>query len=228
TDAKTDTDLGACTQTNWRVEPGPQIDYCFPLCRLTTPAVTLNRHWNQTDTNHWLGHGGPTRVAMHNSPVSTNDSKTWQPRDTFAWLQDGISNQIMIGEKHIPPNRLGKGKKENDNGQASNDPDMLDCSYMNTGLSRTVSSARAIRRHAAATTNDTDLTNWGDVNGIHRVDEKTADNVHQQDIGFGSYHPGSSNILFGDGTVHSMPPTTHTRIVGALSFVFDGNSVQIP
>jgi prepilin-type processing-associated H-X9-DG protein len=165
---------------------------------------------------------------MHNSPVSTNDSKTWQPRDTFAWLQDGISNQIMIGEKHIPPNRLGKGKKENDNGQASNDPDMLDCSYMNTGLSRTVSSARAIRRHAAATTNDTDLTNWGDVNGIHRVDEKTADNVHQQDIGFGSYHPGSSNILFGDGTVHSMPPTTHTRIVGALSFVFDGNSVQIP
>ncbi|MDR1270401.1 MAG: DUF1559 domain-containing protein, partial [Planctomycetaceae bacterium] len=61
TDAKTDADLGACTQTNWRVEPGPQIDYCFPLCRVTNPDVGYWDHWNQTSTNHYQGHGGPTR-----------------------------------------------------------------------------------------------------------------------------------------------------------------------
>jgi prepilin-type processing-associated H-X9-DG protein len=232
TNAKTAADLGACTQTNWRVEPGPQIDYCFPLCRVTNPSVAGDNHYNQTDTNHYLGHGGPTRVAMHSSPVSTNDSKTWQPRDTFAWLQDGMSNQIMIGEKHIPPNRLGKCTKKNNERQSSNDPDMLDCSYINTGLSRTLSSARAIRRNIPATTtvSDSNPSSWpaANVNGIHRVDEKTADNVHWQDIGLGSYHPGACNLLFGDGTVHSMPPTTHVLIIGMLAFVFDGNAVQLP
>jgi hypothetical protein len=227
TDAKTAADLGACTQTDWRVEPGPQIDYCFPLCRITVPAVDVYRHWDQTNTNHYAGHGGPTRVAMHNSPASTNDSNTWQPRDTFAWLQDGISNQIMIGEKHIPPNRLGKCKKEIDGGPSTTDPDMLDCSYMNTGANRTFSSARAIRRMNSTPSSDSDPSTWH-LNGIHRVDEKTADTTHPQDIGFGSYHPSSSQILFGDGTVHSMPPTTHVRIIGMLSSVFDGNSVQLP
>jgi hypothetical protein len=136
----------------------------------------------------------------------------------------------MIGEKHIPPNRLGKCKKENDNAPNNVDPEMLDCSYMNTALSRTVSSARAIRRYAGTTSSDSNPSSWpaSNVNGIHRVDEKTEDTVHWQDIGFGSYHPGSSQILFGDGTVHSMPPTTHVLIIGMLSFVFDGNAVQIP
>jgi hypothetical protein len=136
----------------------------------------------------------------------------------------------MIGEKHIPPNRLGKCKKEIDGGPSTTDPDMLDCSYLNTGLNRTVSSARAIRRWNSTASTDSNPSSWpaSNVNGIHRVDEKTADTTHPQDIGFGSYHPGSSQILFGDGTVHSMPPTTHVLIIGMLAFIFDGNSVQLP
>jgi prepilin-type N-terminal cleavage/methylation domain-containing protein len=228
TDAKTAADLGSCTQTDWRVEPGPQIDYCFPLCRSGNPNTDLHYHYNQTDSSHYLGHAGPTRVAMHNSPASTNDSNTWLPRDTFTWLQDGTSNQIMIGEKHIPPNRLGKCKKNNNNAQNSNDPDMLDCSYMNTGLSRTNSSARAIRRQVSG--NNSDPASWsGNLNGISRLNDRSEDNAHWQNLGLGSYHAGGScNLLFGDGTVRSAPPTMSPVIIAALCFVFDGSTIQFP
>jgi prepilin-type processing-associated H-X9-DG protein len=165
---------------------------------------------------------------MHNSPASANDSSTWMPRDTFAWLQDGTSNQIMIGEKHIPPNRLGKCKKNNGGAQNSNDPDMQDCSYMNTGLSRTISSARAIRRQA--TGNNSDPASWsGNLNGISRLNDRSEDNAHWQNLGLGSYHAGGScNLLFGDGTVRSAPPTMSPVIIAALCFVFDGSNIQFP
>jgi len=221
------------------VEPGPVGDYCFPLCAAGVtgaPSETANHwlHYNQTNVDHYAKHGGPTRVAIHTSQSTTNDSKTWYPRDTFTWLQDGTSNQIMIGEKHIPTNRVDKCRKDNNNratGASNPDPDILDCSYMNTGGSRTYSAARPIRRalysNATVPDSNSDTSRW-QCNGIHRIDECSGDDQHPQNIGFGSCHPGSSNNLFGDGSVRSLPPTIPAVLVAMLCFTFDGNNATLP
>ena len=223
-------DYGDCVQTDWRVEPGPQIDYCVPVCVTTSNGSNWQNHYNQTVASHYEK-GGPVRVAIHTSLSSTDDSSTWKPRDTFSWIQDGLSNQIMIGEKHLPPNRLGKCKKDNNGSPGSTNPDIHDCSYLHAGQSRGVSMARAIRRFASASgaENDSDPRTWGGgLNGIHRMDEKTADNTHFQDIGFGSYHPNLAQFVFGDGSVRSLSVTTPSVIVAALCFVYDGYNVVIP
>ena len=224
-------DYGACVQTDLRVEPGPQIDYCVPVCVTTSNGAggSWANCFDQTTASHYEK-GGPVRVAIHTSLSTTNDSSTWKPRDTFSWIQDGLSNQIMIGEKHIPPNRLGKCKKDN-NGRTTStnpDPDILDCSYLHAGQSRALSMSRAIRRAVnSAGQNDSDPTTW-ESNGIHRLDEKTADNTPIQDIGFGSYHPNLAQFVFGDGSVRSLSVTTPPMIVAALCFVYDGYNVVIP
>jgi prepilin-type processing-associated H-X9-DG protein len=45
---------------------------------------------------------------------------------------------------------------------------------------------------------------------------------------FGGIHPGTCNLLFGDGSVHSFPNTVNGTIPFNLSSVDDGEAVALP
>jgi type II secretory pathway pseudopilin PulG len=80
---------------------GPQGDYAF-ICSNATGSW-----WVPDNIDSINGARGPFRASIYTLASSAGQNITWQPRDTFAWISDGLSNQFFIGEKHIPLNRVG-------------------------------------------------------------------------------------------------------------------------
>jgi len=149
----------------------------------------------------------------------------WQPRDSISWWKDGASNQILIGEKHIPLQRLGKCTQID--GQAIV-LDAGDCSYLSYGIvTPNGASGRAVRWG----TNDDGTPKIlypriGGISGGHIED--VDEGIAAINLGFGSYHPGVANFLFGDGSVHGLSKNTAPLLLAALGTVDDGVAVSVP
>ncbi|MDO5552133.1 MAG: DUF1559 domain-containing protein [Planctomycetia bacterium] len=97
---------------------GPQGDYA-----IVGGMVDNNppRWWDHY-TPYWASVcNSAFRVAVHD--ISTASVVGWRPRDTFAWLMDGTSNQVILGEKHIPSNQINRCGAANP----------VDCSIFVTG-----------------------------------------------------------------------------------------------
>lgn len=210
---------GADDSKPWGVAIGPATDYAIVMS-IRSSGPSWHDYWNVSSSNHYEGHGGPIRVAKH---ASGTDPNTWQPRDSFAYWSDGTSNQIVVGEKHIPLGRVGTCGTPNADAQPGDGTQSLDCSYMGYGLARGYSMSQVIRR--AQNGSDSDLSAWH-INALRRPNEFSGGTKHPNDIGFGSYHPGVCHFLMGDGAVKAFSVTTASQTLGALSFVNDGNSVS--
>ncbi|MDR0609420.1 MAG: DUF1559 domain-containing protein [Planctomycetaceae bacterium] len=112
------------TYTNCR--PGPQTDYGF-VCLGQGWATLAERKCN----NHWLDisvDGLEAEVMRGPFRRSIGNAAQWRPRDTFARITDGTSNQFFVGEKHIPLANLGICNKSGDTSGAH----AGDCSYLGT------------------------------------------------------------------------------------------------
>ncbi|MDR2704921.1 MAG: DUF1559 domain-containing protein, partial [Planctomycetaceae bacterium] len=83
----------------------------------------------------------PFRVALIEI---AGDYSSWKPRDTMAWWQDGMSNQILIGEKHILPKDVGKCVRFESGGNAEDRDTTGDCSILVTGYWRTSGMGRPV------------------------------------------------------------------------------------
>jgi hypothetical protein len=133
----------------------------------------------------------------------------------MAWWSDGTSNQLLIGEKHIPPSRLGKCGATGTEKTAY----AGDCSYLPISEWGLFTISRPFLRNGTATF------------PIHRpkdFDDDLTKSV-QDNIGFGSYHPSICNFLIGDGSVRGIGvETSVTDILVPLSHVSDGRSVSLP
>jgi type II secretory pathway pseudopilin PulG len=205
---------------------GPQGDYAF-ICSNATG------NWWGMDVN---GTRSPFRTSIYALASSAGKNITWQPRDTFAWVSDGLSNQFFIGEKHIPLNRVGIcPNAAYSSGNAANTRNMGECCYLRNGASRTTSAARTFASYESYAVSG--LTQYA-INAypICRPNDYSEDNVpthtayHSayRSIGFGSYHPGICQMLLGDGSVRGVAVTTPTRILQAYSFVSDGEQAVLP
>ena len=161
---------------------------------------------------------GPFRGAVLGS-LSGYLTQDWTPRDTMAWWADGTSNQIIVGEKHIPRNRLGKcSAVTNGYGVA---PDSSDCSYLaggsgwdSAGFGRSFSGYGGWNRFGIASPGDK----------VYEAD----DYGPVWNYGFGSYHPGVCQFAVGDGSVQAFPTTTSISVLTALATVNDGKVVSLP
>jgi len=168
--------------------------------------------WNHQDVNntqHFLHHRGPVRVAV----LSQGATNITESRDTMAWWSDGTSNQLVVGEKHVPENRLNVcGREWVRSG---------DCTFL-TSNDRAQASFRQIHWSNRLARDPLDYSDT-------TPDAGNPDNSPVTGYGFGSYHPGVCQFLIGDGAVRSFSNTTPMDpILCALAQVDDGLSVALP
>jgi prepilin-type N-terminal cleavage/methylation domain-containing protein/prepilin-type processing-associated H-X9-DG protein len=156
--------------------PGPVGDYAVCIGHSLTYGTV---EWNACN-------GMPTGVlATVCNPGDRSHTK-------ISSVTDGLSNTLVIGEKHVRPNLFGLGP-----GASTNDRD--NCIF-----------------------NGDDVATAGRLAGPTRplaTHPQEAGNALQR---FGSYHPGVVNFVFGDGSVRPVSTTLDGTNLGRLAHRADG------
>ena len=138
---------------------------------------------------------------------------SWSVRDTFAFWSDGTSNQVLIGEKHVPANAMGL---ETDAGAVWDGGHLVYWpGHIGMAWGRFIGRDFAVMARGP---NDPRVAS-----GTYQ-----GNGVDWADCGFGSSHPGICNFLVGDGSVHSFSITISPELLHQLACVSDGNAVAIP
>lgn len=200
--------------------PGPLGDYAV-VC-LSTGFWHQHQDQRTSAAAQVEAQVGPLRLAL----VDNSAFNYWMPRDTMAFWQDGTSNQLVIGEKHVP---LGKNGFSRGANHSIHHPFSADMTYLSSGR-YAVGAARNISGGVGKIYGPTDFM---------EDDQSTDTTVNRSGpiqptssggrYGFGSWHPGAGNFLFGDGSVHSFPLTTHpTNVLHRLAHTRDGQTVVMP
>lgn len=216
------------------VTAGPVGDYAYML--LSPPQGSSGRNFyglNIADTPREYQRG-PFRNAIVPAGATGNVAalRNWECADTFAWMSDGTSNQLCVGEKHIPLSRMDKCKGGVDGASPFVNSwryNNHDCSYLVSGLHRTPSSARTVV-HWIGSGGSFDIDTYTE-KPLATHNDEFANNIGITGAGngFGSYHPGICNFLVGDGSVRAISVTTPVfPILRALADVGDGLSVSLP
>ena len=161
------------------------------------------------------GHLGPFRVAA----ISSNNKVNWSPRDSFAWMADGTSNQLVIGERHIPLDRLGQCHTTV---SAAIRPENVDCSYL-VAYERAAMAAFRGMYSESHTPKFRPLARPSD---FTEKSGSTDDSLGH--YAFGSWHPGTCLFVLGDGSVRSISVSTGENILRWAANVKDGNAVTLP
>ena len=214
---------------------GPLGDYGIIY---STPELVPETGWNHDckngDMHCWVridprwdnvqaAQHGPLRDCMVSAK---RDYKNWQVRDQMAWWSDGTSNQFVLGEKHVPLGHLERCNPDSDY-------DVYDCSILcPAAATNSASHGRAMQMGHTENADGTE-TPWHDsaprlLRPQDHIDDGGNVIVPPINSGFGSYHPGVSGFLYGDGSARSFSITTEYKILCALSDTKDGLSVGAP
>jgi hypothetical protein len=209
------TDTGQDHEAGNNMASGPVTDYAMVINFENSNASSGTPWWHMGNTNT-LSHTcqeGPFRAARLSDAHNAN---TWTTADTMARFQDGTSNQLCFGEKHIPQDRVGRcGIAVNANNDSANN--CGDCNYLLFGEQRSVSIARFVE-HAFAI--------WG-ASRVPGIIQPNIDGYVTNDwASFGSFHPGVCNFVYGDGSVHAISATIQPQTLAYLGHCRDGHSVS--
>lgn len=222
---------------------GPKTDYVMPHnvgpsltdanqyllgeARGGTYAFTtywfFGAEWNWNDPsftrslNDNKGAFRPAKLTTYMSGTNKlDDYGSFQPRDTFARMSDGTSNQFIFGEKHIPSSKIGVCNN-------NTIQEAWDC-----GLWGLYVGGRHLSASRPAVTEGQLIS--GIANGPsagNNVPEPLPPNFSEQ-YSFGSAHSGVCNFLMGDGSVQSVSATSPPLLIARLTDVSDGNAVSLP
>jgi hypothetical protein len=128
-----------------------------------------------------------------------------------AWA-DGTTNQLILGEKHIPSTQL-----KNEGGGNPFTGGKWDGSYLFISQNSMNHVFRIIHAH-----NDGSA---GDEFGLVQKKEDTTSNAGW---GFGSHHNGVVNFCIGDSSVRGIAITVNPTILAYLADINDGHSATLP
>ena len=210
---------------------GPQSDYAMPDVYIwTSPASdTWWKFYQSAATNGKPEfYRGPLfRAAGNWHGVSLSATTyTWDLTETMARWADGTSNQFLLGEKHIPIGRVGECEWI-DWGDISK---THDCSYLAIADGApSLASLRPLVIHQNTAVDP--VINGTGTRALLRPTETWGSGawiLTEPKVGFGSFHPGICQFLYGDGSVHSVATTTSNSILYRLAHVSDGFAVSLP
>ena len=170
---------------------GPLSDYAQALYTTYNSPDCTNFQW--VATTDYGTHGqnfSPFRPARF---TKDGDPRSWTGRDKMSRWVDGTSNQIIIGEKHVPIGIIGG--------------DSIAWRHDQSYLAATNSNGRdwALGR---AVCEQYPLAQPNLVNTPQRY--------------FGSWHSGTVNFLLGDGSVKGVSLTAPGSVLGSMVHVSDG------
>ncbi|MDR1485608.1 MAG: DUF1559 domain-containing protein [Planctomycetaceae bacterium] len=163
---------------------------------------------------------GITAASMSTTTGTSDFNNGWTTPTNFDYLADGLSNQILIGERHIPSAKVGMcavaatGSTEGG----------WDCSYLSAYYTSHLSYVRygfspgnyGIRpAYIAKSPHDGNeyLTEMSSFQGLPM---------------FGGCHVGIANFLFADGSAHSITATLNADMLRWLTEPQDGHVITLP
>jgi prepilin-type N-terminal cleavage/methylation domain-containing protein len=201
---------------------GPLADYATVLRyratdtdTLTTATTALTTAFSETKTEAtavWnLGNNFRMPFTIAQS-LSNRDSdyRSYKLTANFDRWQDGTSNQLIFGEKHVPSTEL---KNE---GGTTPVVGKWDGSYLFISNNSPNQVARLIHAH--------DDGSSGDEFGLIQKKEDTTPNVAW---GFGSNHNGVINFCLGDGSVHALSLTMNPVVLAYLADINDAHAAPL-
>jgi len=201
------------TATDWPF--GPVCDYAMVMSMGVnadgTAPRTRTRGWFE-----WFDPGmaqssldefrGPFRVAVVNGPCCDgNQFSNYQARDKLKRFTDGLSKQLLFGEKHMPATDRGSC-------DASGNTGKWDCGMMVPGGNwREQNAARPLTT----------------VNGPISIGPGQT-GANPDSYAFGSDHPGVCLFVSVDGSVSTIGTNVLPEIVCRLGDVSDGGVFEMP
>ncbi|GHT11880.1 hypothetical protein FACS1894170_06010 [Planctomycetales bacterium] len=133
-------------------------------------------------------------------------ASSWAPPNSFASWKDGLTNQIVFGEKYIHPEYLGI-HKENTGKYYADGTGFTQVFYQDGAQLFIHSYPHGV---------------------LVKRKEDAFNKEYRESFCAGSYHLGITNFLIGDGTVHSFANDTTDIILLMLADTIDGGVVAIP
>jgi hypothetical protein len=217
------------TSLDQGIGSGPCGDYAIVVCAdiegtKTSPwdrgiaafhALCINE--GIYNNGNQIAIGSAIRRAKHNKPPTNKttggDSSTWYPADDFNFVSDGLSNQLLVGEKFVRADKLDicdisdgtPGK-------------MWDCPYLEGTPMGGGGVGRDIYSYVTA-------MNMIIAPGLKDTLE---DNSMSMSYKFGGNHGNICNFLVGDGAVRAVSASTSRDILHWLGHAHDGQPYQLP
>ena len=197
---------------------GPLGDYAvvtwywegFPISAQDDTTNNRNNWWNIWD--RWNNIDSRLASAIRPATVdrqvdagTTNGyTNGWKPRDSLSFLQDGSSNVLIVGEKHVIPTEIGRCC---DGGARATDGNI----YFHNGDWREYN----VARHARVSVPLAPAFNFTNPGG----------SWSDMDTSFGSWHSGTIQFLLADGGVRDVSPLMDVVTFRRLGNAIDGRAV---
>lgn len=197
---------------------GPLSDYgVVAIHREVTDNTNTEFQWwdhRLPCNNFFVGtQKGALRVAQVDCSLPDHDPtapdqpsmyRTWKPRDQFSRVTDGLSNTLIIGEKHV---------RQGEFGNWGAGPDNQDGSYMvDEGNWREYNTARSMGRGMT----------FGRGPNDKQVTFANSDDPGRRGAGFGSWHVGTCQFVLGDGAVRDVSINIDEQTRRRLAHASDG------
>jgi prepilin-type N-terminal cleavage/methylation domain-containing protein/prepilin-type processing-associated H-X9-DG protein len=196
---------GNASEWEFHIWPAQQMQ---PLRMASIPGVAIYADSVLNSNSNFLATG-----STAGSPPGGFTS--WQSRDPFTRITDGLSNTALIAEKFIPAGRLGNccsqswavGDRQGNDGylywNRDNGPGGNGGTWVAGSVLRPLSKGPAAESSSLL----------GNTNTMPTL---------------GSWHTGVVNFLFADGSVHAIGVNTSVSLITSLGNVSDGGPIDLP
>jgi prepilin-type N-terminal cleavage/methylation domain-containing protein len=183
--------------------PGAVGDYAACVGDMRgTPNNPNAQNWFNTNSNGAIIIATPTPAPATNPPPAASVViPSFRSNTGIATLSDGSSNTFLVGEKHVPANMFGRAKV--------GDGPLYSGAW-------TCFAGRLAGIEDPLARGPTDITPSGGV----------VDGIYARK--FGSAHAGTSQFVFGDGSVRAIAVSIDTVNLRRLAVRNDGEIVTLP